>query len=203
MSSNEAPAEGGPPIGHRRRYLLLAVLLLALVIIAILWPIGKRALSLARHLQALQAALDEDPLTLVTSEGRETLVAELEGVESDLGALQHYLAPAFVLTPHLGWVPYAGDTLRALPDMLDMAHNLSAAGTTALDALSAFDSLMMGSPSTESPHGDMTQKLLEAIIAAGPQLKVAADEVEEAVAARERFYDAELLSPLAACRRTL
>jgi len=196
MSANEAPAKGDSPISHRRRYVLFAVLLLALVIVAILWPIGKRALSLARHLQGLQAALDEDPLTLVTSEGRETLAAELEGVESDLGALQHYLAPAFVLTPHLGWVPYAGDTLRALPDMLDMACNLSAAGATALDALGAFDSLMMGAPSSELPNGDMPQKLLEAIIAAGPQISAAADEVEEAVAARERFSGAELLSPL-------
>ena len=174
MSANETPAEGGSPTSHRRRYVLLSILLLALVIIAVLWPIGMRALSLARHLQVLQVALHEDPLTLITSERRETLAAELEGVESDLGALQHYLAPAFVLTPHLGWVPYAGDTLRAILDMLDMAHNLSAAGTTALDALIAFDSLMMGSSSTESSHGDMTQKLLEAIIAAGPQLKVAA-----------------------------
>jgi len=196
MSANGAPADGGSPTSHRRRYILLAVLLLALVVIAILWPIGKRALSLARHLQGLQAALDEDPLTLVISEGRETLVAELEGVESDLGALQHYLAPAFVLTPHLGWVPYAGDTLKALPDMLDMAYNLSAAGATALDALGAFDSLMMGSSSSESQQGDMPEELLEAIITAGPQLSAAADKVEEAVAARERFSDAELLSPL-------
>ncbi|MCG2770066.1 MAG: DUF4012 domain-containing protein [Anaerolineae bacterium] len=196
MSVNEASAKGDPAIGYRRRYVLLAILLLALVIIAVLWPIGKRALSLARHLQGLQAALDEDPLTLLAPEGRGMLIADLEGVESDLGALQHYLAPAFVLTPHLGWVPYAGDTLKALPDMLDMAQNLSTAGTTALDALSAFDSLMMASSSTESSHDDATQKLLEAIIAAGPQLRTAADEIEEAVAARKRFSDAELLFPL-------
>lgn len=120
----------------------------------------------------------------------------LPGLESDLGALQHYLAPAFVLTPHLGWVPYAGDTLKALPDMLDMAYNLSATGTMVLDVLSAFDSLMMDSSSIESPQGDMPQKLLEAIITAGPHLSAAADKVEEAVAARERFSDAELLSPL-------
>jgi len=196
MSVNRTTAKGSPPISHRRWYVLLAVLLLALVIIAVLWPIGKCALSLARHLQGLQGALDEDPLTLLAPEGRGMLIAELEGVESDLGALQHYLAPAFVLTPHLGWVPYAGDTLKALPDMLDMARGLSAAGTTALDTLSAFDSLMMGSSSSESPHDDATQKLLEAIITAGPQLRTAADEIDEAVAARERFSDAELLSPL-------
>ncbi len=198
MSANGTPDKGGPSREHRRRSVLPAVLLLAAVILAILWPIGKRALSLARHLQALRAALDEDPLTLVAPDGREMLVAELGGIESDLGALQYHLAPAFVLTPHLGWVPYAGDTLEALPDMLDMAHDLSAAGTTALDAISAFDTLMMGWSSGESPHDDATQKLLEAIIDAQPQFRAAGDKVKEALAARERFSDAELLSPLMA-----
>ena len=196
MSANRTLDKGGSPTGHRRWYVLFAILLLVLVIIAVLWPIGKRALSLARHLQGLQAALDEDPLTLLAPEGRETLVVELAGIESDLDALQHHLAPAFVLTSHLGWVPYAGGTLKALPDMLDMAHELSAAGATALDAFSAFDFLMTDSSSSESPQDNVTQKLLEAITAAGPQMSAAADKVEEAVAARQRFSDAELLSPL-------
>lgn len=193
-----ASNENSGPTRNRKRYVLLAILLLALTIIAILWPVGKRAISLASRLRVLRQALNEDPLALILPDGRERLVSQLHGIQTDLGALQRYLAFPLTLTPHLNWVPYAGDTLSALPDMLEMAYDLSAAATTGAEVLAAFDILMTDSGEGNSLHGDTAQKLLGAIVAAQPQLRAAGDKIKEAMAARERFSDAELLSPLLA-----
>jgi len=136
-------------------------------------------------------------MDLVAPEGRETLVLGLQGIDADLSALRRHLAPAFLFTSRLGWVPYAGDTLQALPDMIEMAHNLSSAAALAAETLSAFDALMTEPPSSEAPLASATRRLLDAIITAQPQLRTAGDKVEEALAARKRFSDAELVSFLA------
>jgi len=191
------PSEGESPIKRRTRYALLTLLLLILVATALLWPMGRQVLSLTRHLRNVQKAVGAGPSTLITPENRELLASELAAADADLSALQRQLSPVLGLTQHLGWVPRAGDTLKALPDMLDLAQHLTSAAATATEALPAFDALMASPASDKDSQASTPQRLLEAITAAQPQIMAAGEQIEEAMAARERISDVELLPSLA------
>lgn len=116
------------------RWLIIAF---AVALVALLgwlgWRAGRAALygrAALADLDRLQAALDDPSLDAL---GR---------VGTDLGSLETHLVearaaagPFLRLAPHLGWAPRFGPDLVAAPQLVDMAVELAAAGTIALEVL--------------------------------------------------------------------
>jgi len=183
-------------IRHRPRWLLLIAALLALIIIAALWPVAQATLSMRKHLLSAKAILEHDPAAVLHPVEREELLSDFQTIESDVVLLQARLAPVLAASDDLGWIPVVGDTLVALPDMLGMARELSAAAVALVDSLNAFDDLMTDSSAGQTPPETITQRLLGALELAQPQFGTASERIEKATAARQTFSGARLVSPL-------
>jgi hypothetical protein len=135
---------GLPKLGNRvgaltwRRGVLLVALLLFLAYAGYkahqVWGLVH---SLQRRLDKLQAVAD-DSVNMRLSEVGENL----QEAHSDLRALRSEIALFVPLTQFLGWVPVVGDDLRAAPALLDIALNVTEAGTIAFDGLEPLVTLL-------------------------------------------------------------
>ena len=117
-----------PRAGRKRRWWLLAALLIGLVFL--LWigllvrdglAVRADVLALRDYAAALPRPLKPADIDMTWLEQRAT------SLDDNLGALHSHAAPLLFLTPALGWLPEIGGDVRAAPALLDMALGLTTA----------------------------------------------------------------------------
>ncbi len=119
------------PKPKRRRMTLRIIGLIALIWIGLL---ARDAIALKFDWDALQsdiAVLSDTSAKLDVT----ALQAHVSSASFDLQALQTHTAPLMIITPVLSWVPKYGGDIQAMPALLNMAVELSAAGDHALSIL--------------------------------------------------------------------
>lgn len=108
--------------------------LILLALLAYLSLLARDALRLHDDVLALQdfaAALPDNPHPAQID--LKALQPRLASLHDNLTALKSHAGPLLALTPALGWLPQIGGDVRAAPALLDMAVELTDAGSRAVN----------------------------------------------------------------------
>ncbi len=182
---------------HKRRWGVLG-LILALLLALGLWAGGKGA-RLWLHLNSLQGTLarlearaNPGALDSLGPADFAALKGDFAALESDLAAVEAEARAFMPLVQHLGWVPWFGGDIQAVPELLDVAKGVAKAGRLALEGAEPLVAAWQQSSSEAS--GSLLERVLPALVDAGPRLATAQAELEQVAAARVEL-DVSRLSP--------
>ena len=186
-------------------------LLAAGVVVLVAWvvvtglQVRRGVDSLQGHLRALEAlsvqaagSPGEETADLALSSLGPTELEEaghsLAGAHQDLASIQRWLGPLLPLGRLLRWVPGRGGDLAAAAELVDLATTVSAAGDRSFQALQPALALLAVEPSTQAPATARLEALLPRLVAAGPELRAAQQDLAAAQALRQGL-DGARLSP--------
>jgi len=176
----------------RRIWVWLLAVGLALVLVALgyrTWKVWTTVRSLLAQVDSVQA-IAADP----TSVDPAALGPMLQETHDGLVVLHDEARPALTLFPHLGWVPGVGPDLKALPPLIDIAVDLTDAGTVAMEALAPLLSLM---DAGEAPTGEDPLVLIaQTLEGAQPELETVRVLVNRAAQRRTELDASQLSSRL-------
>jgi hypothetical protein len=173
-------------------------LILAGLLVMAAWA-GLTGLQVARHTRSLQAHLHSlESLAQGSAErapagGLGAAGAHIAGMRHDLEAIQGRIGWLLPLGRILRYAPRHGGDLVAAADLLDLAAGVAAAGDRVFRSLAP--ALEAGAAAEVSPG----ERLLPAVAAAEPALRLARAELAAAGEVRARI-DARRLSPPIASR---
>ncbi len=174
----------------RRRWAWLFLTLGVVLILVWAGRLAATALSLRRHLAAVEALVrapdKPDPSAACALVG--SLRRDVETVRREAGGLVS-------LAPGLRWLPGVGGDLCAAPHLLEIADGLSEAGVIACDVLK---------PALDGPEGESfsLEQALYLLAEKGPDLQRAKEAIARAEAAWKRI-EVSRLSPRLARRALL
>lgn len=182
---------------HKRRWGVLG-LILALLLALGLWAGGKGARlwlhpnSLQGTLARLEARANPGALDSLGAADFAALKGDFAALESDLSAVEAEARAFMPLARHLGWVPMFGGDIQAVPELVDVANGVAKAGRLALEGAEPLVAAWQQSSSEAS--GSLLERVLPALVDAGPRLATAQAELEQVAAARVEL-DVSRLSP--------
>jgi hypothetical protein len=149
------------------------------------------ARSAQAHLQDLEelarAGTGGQSLEVLASAG-----SHLSHMRHDLEAAHARLAPFLPAARLLGWIPVHGADLVAAPDLLAAGLGVAAAGDRAFQALSPALELLSEPPEGAGSTLALGQQILPVLIAAGPDLQTAQQDLAAVRQARARINAASL-----------
>ena len=181
----------------KRRWIVLGVI--AVLLLALGFWAGSKALRLWRHLDSLRATLPRlearaNPEALGDLQPADfaALQEDFATLADDLTAIQDEAAPFLPLTRILGWVPTYGSDIQAAPALLDVAVGVADAGRTTLEGVQPL--LAAWQQPAADGSGSLLERVLPPLVEAQPRLAQVQTELAQVTAARAAM-DVSRLSP--------
>ena len=190
MSDSVSSQTTQPRVGRKRRWWLLAALLIGLVFLLWIGLLVRDGLAVRADVLALRDYAAALPRPLQPADIDMTWLAQrATSLDENLSALRSHAQPLLLLTPALGWLPEIGGDVQAAPALLDMALELTNLGRRAATALAP-----LWPP--ETANGRVSLPVIARLLQALPPAAIASwhEHLDLAQAARQRL-DTARLSP--------
>ena len=173
----------------RTRAIWFSVFFLLLIVLGLgsfkAWKIYQSGMLLYQDINHLQEMMQTSNEIAAV----EAAAPQLQTLQGHLSIFKEEAALVIWLSPRLAWIPVYGNDLAAAPALIKMADHLLNASLLSIQAAQPF---LDEFDSQDSAH-DLTS-LTSLLLQMEPQLRVARQELDDALAAREGI-EAERLSP--------